>query len=707
MTAKLKTNAGDEARLSDRLAAARRGRFVGREAELALFRSALEAEKPPFAVLHVYGPGGVGKTTLLHQFESLAAEHDLPVVRLDGRDVEPSPPGFLRALREARGSEVSESPSHMSDLPAHAVLLLDTYERLAPLDAWLRETLLPQLPARSVVVIAGRNPPASAWHTDIDWAGLTRIVPLRNLRPDESQAYLAVRGISDDQHAGVLAFTHGHPLALSLVADVLSQSSGLAAFDPRHALDMVRVLLERFIQDVPDAHHRHALEVCAMAWATTEAMLAHVLNLEDGHDLFEWLRQLSFVEQGTHGLFPHDLAREALEADLRWRNPDGFRQLRQRITAYTRGRVLQTSVFEQQRILLDWLFLFRHNPFVKPFFDWTAMDVAYARPALPDDASAIVEMVQKHEGDASAQIAAHWLRRQPHAFLVFRNVEGERVGFVANIALHQATPDDIAADPAASAALDFVKHYGPTRQSEEIFHLRFWMSRDTHQAITFAINLTCVNTIALWMMHPKLAWSFIAMADPEFWEPHFAEVNIPRSPEADFEVGGRRYGAFAHDWRIEPMSIWLTDQQVIPMTFSQPEQGKLAPPLLVLSQPEFEDAVRQALRNYTRPDMLADNPLLRSRVVLEATGQDAASAHASPATLQALLREAVETLTANPKDKKLYRALWHTYFEPAATQERAAERLDLPFSTYRYHLNNGIERVVAWLWQRELHGHAR
>lgn len=36
------------------------------------------------------------------------------------------------------------------------------------------------------------------------------------------------------------------------------------------------------------------------------------------------------------------------------------------------------------------------------------------------------------------------------------------------------------------------------------------------------------------------------------------------------------------------------------------------------------------------------------------------------------------------------------------SQELVAERLDLPFSTYRRHLAAGLERVVAWLWEREL-----
>jgi hypothetical protein len=48
--------------------------------------------------------------------------------------------------------------------------------------------------------------------------------------------------------------------------------------------------------------------------------------------------------------------------------------------------------------------------------------------------------------------------------------------------------------------------------------------------------------------------------------------------------------------------------------------------------------------------------------------------------------------------------LERTYLEPAATQEVAAELLDLPFSTYRRHLKSGLERLCAWLWEGELYG---
>lgn len=72
--------------------------------------------------------------------------------------------------------------------------------------------------------------------------------------------------------------------------------------------------------------------------------------------------------------------------------------------------------------------------------------------------------------------------------------------------------------------------------------------------------------------------------------------------------------------------------------------------------------------------------------------------------LQGLLKEAAQSLQAAPREARLYRALHHTYFQPAPTQEQAAELLDIPFSTYRRHLKEGIARVVELLWQKELEG---
>ena len=59
--------------LGDVLMARRRRRFVGRASEIELFRAALDSIEPPFSVLHVHGPPGIGKTRLLDVFAALAA----------------------------------------------------------------------------------------------------------------------------------------------------------------------------------------------------------------------------------------------------------------------------------------------------------------------------------------------------------------------------------------------------------------------------------------------------------------------------------------------------------------------------------------------------------------------------------------------------------------------------------------------------------
>jgi hypothetical protein len=434
---------------------------------------------------------------------------------------------------------------------------------------------------------------------------------------------------------------------------------------------------------------------------TTEALLASALDGGDAHELFGWLRGLSFVEEGPYGLFPHDLAREVLDADLHWRNPEGYLELHRRVRRFIVARLQQARGPERQRAFFD-LFLHRRNPITRAMFDFETLGAAQADPATGQDRQAVLAMVHRHEGAASARIVEHWWRRQPEGFVAFRGTGGELVGFITGLALHRASPEDLAADPAAAAARRFADRHGPARPGEELIHYRFAMGSDTYQTVGAAWNLMAATAAVEWLTNPRLAWSFATFADPDAWHPTMTYLNQHRAPEADFEVGGRRYAVFAHDWRAEPALAWL-DRMAERELATDPRvevlEAETPAPLLVLSEPEFQAAVRQALRDYTRPAALATNPLLRSRLASQAT-----VAAPTPATLQALLREAADSLRANPKDERLYRALAATFFQPAATQELAAERLGLPFSTYRYRLAGGIRRLTERLWQRELYG---
>ncbi|MDQ3707056.1 MAG: ATP-binding protein [Chloroflexota bacterium] len=691
-------------RLADRLVAARRRRFVGRDNERELFRSALAAPELPFVLLHVYGPGGVGKTTLLKEFLAIAAEMGIPALYLDARNVDPSPEGVLAALHLALGLSAPENPIEvLCERGGRQVLVFDTGELLAPLVTWLREMLLPQLPDDTLIVFADRRPPVPAWYTDPGWQDLIHILALRNLSPDESKDYLARRNIPAEHHKEVLTFTHGHPLALSLVADVFAHK-GDVRFQAEATPDVVKALLEQLVQKVPGPSHRTALEVCALVRVTTEALLSEVLDAPDVHELFDWLRGLSFIDSAPLGLFPHDLAREALSADLRWRNRNWYAELHRRVRNFYTGRLEKASPLEQQIILFDYIFLHRDNPVVRPFLEWQESGTSVPNAMSAEDVPRLVEMVRGFEGEESAGIARYWFERQPAGVLVFRDAEQNPNGFLMSLSLEQLSNEDAEVDPAIAAARRFLGSNAPLRSGEVAKHFRFWMAADTYQSVSPIQSLIFVNAVRHYFT-PGLVYSFFPVADLDFWAPLFAYADLHHVAHADFEVGGKRYGVYGHDWRAVPVMSWLTllAEREIAAAPDQTAPTPASSPVVVLSEEEFESAVQEAMRSYTRPEMLKSSPLLQSRLVIERAGASS-NRPERIAALQRLILDACEHLQRSPREAKFYKALLHTYIKPAATQEVAAEMLDLPFSTYRRHLKQGMERVCEVLWQWELHG---
>ena len=137
----------------------------------------------------------------------------------------------------------------ISSRAARIVLLVDSYEHLAPLDDWLRTRLMPRLPQTALTVIAGRAAPSAAWRADPAWRDLLRVVSLRNLSSEESREYLRRCGVPTASHDRLIEMAHGHPLGLSLLVDV----AGAAACRwTRHRRIWSAALLRRFLDVVPD-----------------------------------------------------------------------------------------------------------------------------------------------------------------------------------------------------------------------------------------------------------------------------------------------------------------------------------------------------------------------------------------------------------------------------------------------------------------------
>ena len=688
--------AGDDPRgrsLGDVLGAQRLVRFVGRSAEIELFQAALDGSGGPWSVLFLRGPGGVGKSCLMEVLAARADRAGARVVRLDGRTLEASAEAVLEALGGLLEVPAGEGPIGSG----RVVLLIDSYERLAPLEDWFRTQLLPRLPASALTVLAGRVAPGTAWRADPAWRDLLRVVSLRNLSRADSGEFLRRSGIPEASHDRLIQVAHGHPLALSLLVDVPADEAVITGPAPA---DVVGALLRRFLDVVPDRAQRAALEVCALTRVTTEAVLRDTLDIDDAHGLFGWLRGLSFIEAGPDGLYPHDLARDVLDFDLRWRDPDGYRHMFRRVRAHIHRNLEKSRGRAQMRAAYDEKFIFRNLPSVLAPVDWGAWSERYPEPARAADRSAILDLVTRYEGAESAGIAAHWLDRQPDGFVVVRGPDGVPRGFVGLLDLTAASESDRAADPGAQSAWCRATEPGPVRTGEVVTQTRFIVDGRAYQGPSPTLNATPVVTLQRYLHMPSLAFDFLTLAEPDRWDDYFALADLPRVPGADFTVGGRRYGLFCHDFRTVPvnalMELW-TERALAQEMAPAPAR---APEVLVLSQSDFADAVRQALGDMHRADLLARNPLLRTRLLRDRTGGTDPSAD----DLGAVLREAVATLRRHPRDDKLLRAVERTYLRPAATQEAAAAALGLPFSTYRRHLGQAVARVVTWCWEREVYG---
>ena len=692
------TGAGGHATetLGEWLEALRRRHFVGRVAELHLFREALDEDGPLGRILFLYGPGGVGKSTLLDEYASVAARTQACVVRIDGREVGATPEGVLGAC-----SETLVVPDDGGAIGSRSgrriVLLVDGYEHLGPLDEWFRTSLLPRLPATSVTVLSGRLPAPPEWRADAAWSEVLRVVSLRNLDPEDARAYLERRGVPADRHREVLELAHGHPLTMSLVVDVLAR-------DPDADLttvpaDILGSLLGRLITTVPSPAHQRALEVSAVARVTTEGLLREVLDdSADPHALLRWLAGLSVTEVGADGVSPHDLVRDLLDADLRWRDPDGYRRVFRTVRAYALDLVRREQGRAQQRAIADLKFLFRNLRSVISPVAWEVWGEHYPDRATSEDRPVVVDLVRRFEGEHSAALAGHWFDRQPEGFHVLRGRGGQVRGVVALLDLERATDEDRGADPGATAAWSHVERTAPARSGEAVSLCRFIVDAEVYQAPSPTLNAVPILTLQRQLSTPHLAWDFVALADPDRWDEYFAAADLPRAVGADFVVDGCRYGLFAHDFRsvsVETMTQRWTERALADDALLSPPAAA-EPELLVLSHADFDAAVRQAMKDLHRPDLLATNPLLRTRVV-------AGDEHATDAqALERLLRDAASAMAGDARDDRLFRALDRTYLRASRTQEAAAAALGLPFSTYRRHLRQGLDRVVDSLWRREL-----
>ena len=540
--------------IGDRLRAKAEKRFVGRESELAELSGALATESGSTQLYFVHGPGGIGKTTLLERLRSNAAQAGIVCVSIDASAMAPTPTAVVAAIAEDLA--LIETTVTLQDIWAAMMssdcrlLLIDSFDSMGDASGWVREKLLPALPAQVRIVVAGRNAPDTFWTAHPLWSGAMRCIQLSSLSREESSRLLEAHAVGKTTHEAILELSHGHPLALVLLAAEMLQHGRIPS---SLGHDVVRELIKRCVSGAPTPVHRRALEVAARARTTTVALLADVVDPLQASALFDWLIEQCYMNVGASGLSPHDLVRDVVDEDLRWRDPEGSRELdgalnRCLLSQLRDGRHDSHTAMELQ-------FLERNSAVMKRYFDFGALGSVSIGAAIETDWDGIARLRDAGLPPTEKAMFDLWSVHPATRMFVARRTNGVVCGVTLILEIDRVDEMTADKDPIVSAVRQSLSRarLGPDGVS---LMSRFTIPEGDRREASPAMNALQIGHLVHWATEQDLHFWIIVAHHPDHFAPLLAEMHFERVPGCDRTFEGMPVGCFVHDWKSEPWLMW-------------------------------------------------------------------------------------------------------------------------------------------------------
>jgi hypothetical protein len=632
------------ARLEDR----DRVRFTGRGAELAFLDQCLDSDDPPASVVHICGPGGIGKSALLREAARHARDRGISVVAIDGRELGPAPGALETALRQACKYD-------------RLLVLLDSYERMTALDSQLRHELLPALPDHAVVVIAGRGAPDPGWFTG-GWEALTARMDLGVLAPREAQRLLAARGLTDDRVSAIVDWAAGSPLALALAADAAVADSLWNAAAAPDRPDILRSLLNRLVETELHGVRPSALGIAIVARTTTPELLRAVLPDEDADLSYRQLSELTITEELGTGITMHDLARKALLADLRLRNPELERDTRRRIADYLYSRAMAGDL----TMMIDMAHLVE-NPLLRWGFGWDGNVSFRIDSVRPGDADRIESLTHSHDREWW-RLARRYFTEAPDRVAVARDLSDNICGYLVSMSLATA-PAFADEDAIAGPWLAHARGNAPAGESV-MWHAAVDFTQGQVQAM-----LGVAGMLRCGAASPRFAYLPIDPALPGALD--FAEaLGASHLAGLDVQIGEASVQCHRLDYGQGGIFAFIRSHIYAELGLPVPELPQ--PPAATTA------VVRDILRNFRVPRELARSPLAQGTTVQERAE-----------SVQRMVWQAAGEAFGDSESEKLLRSvLIAGYLEPLRSHEEAASKLLLSRAAYFRRLRTAVERLA-------------
>jgi len=648
------------ATLAERLAWRDEQHFVGREPELEFFDSLL-VEEPSHQVVLVHGPGGIGKSTLLREVARRAEKRGYQPTLVEGRELAPVPGEIEHALGDISSVE----------LP---LIMFDTYERMSAASGYLRHRLLPSLPARSLVILAGRKPPEPEWFQG-GWERLATELELRPFDADDARKLCAAHGLTDVARCDeLITWAEGSPLALSLA---VASGENLPVDDP----NVVRAMIRRLAQTELDGGNLDVAAVAALARCVNARMLRDVLPGVDPEEAEAWLRSRSFAEPLRDGVTLHDLVRRAVRSDLRRRDPERERELRRRIADHLHARATQG----EPRLVVD-LAELRENSALRWGFG-AADSVRYRVDEVREGdtvATAPQVAARSKGGEWWWALTAPFFLQAPGRVCVVRDADENLCGFCISVSPHDA-PAVAESDPLLGPWLAHARREHPGAEVmlwRDSIDFTAGEEGDMSSPVLALMNTAAVLRSGL--TNPRYSYLPIHRENKVAME-YARAVGAQHTAELDLEVDDHVTECHVIDYG--PGGMLARQRATVYAELGLPPPDERARDDSTSGVTITADMVRDALRSLDNPLELAGSPL--------ATGD---TPDERAASVRALLADATANAFGEAPDERLLQQIMERgYLDASASHESAALELNVSRATYFRRLRVASQRVADYV----------
>ncbi|MDF2967704.1 MAG: transcriptional regulator, LuxR family [Nocardioidaceae bacterium] len=538
--------------LGRRLTLAAEQDMVGRARERSQLTEWLQRGVGP-AVVFVSGPGGIGKSMTV---TAAVASTEQRVLGLDGHELEPTAAGFLAALGASLRTPGIESAADAGNAVAIAdigTVVVDGFERLNLLDAWLRTELLVALPADVTTVLVGRRPPNVAWRTAAGWRRLIAELVIAPLEEGDARALVERRQLPARTAEQVLRFGQGHPLALELAAEAFTRHPNLELRDGPPA-EVAEELFEVLLDDLGD-RERRTVEAASVLRRVTQPLLAAVLSDDEQGGLQEaWrtLRELPFTTMTHSGLELQAVARAVIAGGCEMRDPSRVQRLRRQAAV---AALRDASDGHSWEATADLLYLVQ-NPVIRNSYVPPGDQQHPVEQASADDVEDILAITERHDGQPAVTVIEAWWHSHPDGFVVARGEEGAVTAYSLVVRLGAVDRRLAAVDPVLAAFMADLENRRLADGQEALLHRRaLGLRRGEDPSPELGAMVIDLKRLYL-ELRPRLARVLAVLSDWHSGGPRVRTMGFDRTgPEV--RIGARAFYPCALDFGPGSVDGWL------------------------------------------------------------------------------------------------------------------------------------------------------